>query len=363
MPDDNRRLCWGIDALWQQLLALLPGLSVEVVARIGSTNTELLERARRASPGAGGRRQTDVSPCLLVAEHQTQGRGRQGKDWQSSAGASLTFSLALPLAPDDWSGLSLAVGLALVDALDPPRPGQPLRLGLKWPNDLLIVAPAAAAGAPAIGRKLGGILIETVQLGARRMAVIGIGLNLQAQATPELSWGFGCLQELHADLTAPAALACVAPALVRALLAFEREGFAPLQQRYAQRDLLRGRRVSTTLPGVPFGLADGVDQTGTLWLRVTDDVAAGEAERRVPVSSGEVSLRLANDCGAAVGPLALALRAGTDLPVAAGTACPLLPLPAAEDPPAAASGPPTPTPIPIPTPTPTPTPTPGPTGC
>ena len=336
MPHDRRRPSWRTDALLQQLLPLLPGLSVEVVASIASTNTELLERARRAGPGTGGRRQTDVSPCLLVAEHQTRGRGRQGKHWQSSAGASLTFSLALPLAPVDWSGLSLAVGLALVEALDPARPGQPLRLGLKWPNDLLIVGPSAATN---IGRKLGGILIETVQVGERRMAVVGIGLNLQPQATPELSWGFGCLQELQPDLTAPAALAGVAPALVRALLAFEREGFAPLQQRYAQRDLLRGQPVTTTLPGVPQGLADGVDESGTLWLRLSGDAASGGPGRRVPVSSGEVSLRVVSPPDPASAGAGAGQRSAPEVPDTAGMSAGPPPLAASPGPSAAADAP------------------------
>jgi BirA family biotin operon repressor/biotin-[acetyl-CoA-carboxylase] ligase len=297
-------LHWGAEALWLELQPLLPGLSVEVVARIGSTNSELLERARRSNTLRGaprtaagaeaahhpGRRQADTQPCLLVAEQQTQGRGRQGKAWQSAAGASLTFSLALPLAPADWSGLSLAVGLALAEALDPLQPGQAPRLGIKWPNDLLLIDPHAPnAGDGTIGRKLGGILIETVQVGTRRMAVIGIGLNL-LPLPPEdegegqaLNWGYACLQELHYGLTAPAALARVAAPLVRALLAFERDGFAPLQPRFAQRDLLAGHEVSTTLAGLPQGRADGVDAQGVLWLRV--------GEQRLPVASGEVSLR------------------------------------------------------------------------
>lgn len=302
-------LHWGAEALWQALEPLLPGLSVEVVARLGSTNTELLERMRRIpavhgrvrsgldaqaprgeAPDAAagerlgpGRRLSDTQPCLLVAEHQTRGRGRQGKDWRSSPGASLTFSLALPLAPADWSGLSLAVGLAVAEAFDPLAPGATPRLGLKWPNDLLLID----TGAPGIGRKLGGILIETVQLGDRRMAVVGIGLNLLPQppdgAEPALSWGYACMQELSYGMTAPAALAQLALPLVRSLLAFEREGFAPLRERYAVRDVLLGRAVVTTLPGLPAGVADGVDDSGTLWLRV-------DGQRR-PVASGEVSLR------------------------------------------------------------------------
>lgn len=293
-------LDWGAKALWQQLEPLLPGLSVEVLASCTSTNTLLLDRIRginparrqdwrppEQQPGGPGRRHSDAQPHLLVAEHQTQGRGRQGKAWQSAAGASLTFSLALPLAPADWSGLSLAVGTALADALDPPTGDRPARLGLKWPNDLLLqdLPGAAAAGSLTLGRKLGGILVETVMAGSQRMAVVGIGLNVLPQATDGLSWGYACLQELDAGHSAPAVLARVAPAVVQALLGFEQQGFAPSQAGFARRDLLRGLAVTTTLSGLPEGVADGVDASGTLWLRV--------AGQRLPVASGEIGLRLA----------------------------------------------------------------------
>jgi len=290
----TQHLNWGAEALWLELVPLLPGLSVEVVARMGSTNTELLERARVHSAtarrqgdnapatDAAARRQGDSQPCLLVAEQQTQGRGRQGKAWQSSPGASLTFSLSLPYTPVDWSGLSLAVGLALADALDPLAPGQAPRLGLKWPNDLLLID-----GSAGLGTKLGGILIETVQVAQHRLAVVGIGLNIQplpdAQQAAGLSWGYGCVQQLWPDATAPAVLARVAPALIRALRRFEHEGFGMLQADFDRRDVLRGQAVTTTLAGLPQGVADGVDATGTLWLRV--------GEQRHPVGSGEVSLR------------------------------------------------------------------------
>lgn len=311
MPQGHLR--WGAEGLWQALSPLMPGLSVEVLPSIGSTNSELLARVRGDARGRSGerhddagtasgradgrsvpfgRRGIDVQPCLLVAEHQTQGRGRQGKDWQSQPGLSLTFSLVLPLQPADFSGLSLAVGLALADALEPaatgtvtapaPRP----RLGLKWPNDLLLRDP----GEPSLGRKLGGILIETVQAGGLRLVVVGVGLNVLplplSASGPALSHGQANLQELLPGIDAPAALARVAPVLVRALLAFEREGFAPLAARFAERDVLRGQTVTTTLADVPQGVADGVDGSGTLWLRLPD------GERRA-VASGEVSIRRA----------------------------------------------------------------------
>ena len=311
MPD-HPPLHWHTAALQAQLAALLPGLRVQAVAQINSTNSALLARAR-----GGDGQAADPLPCLLVAEHQSAGRGRQGKAWQSSAGASLTFSLALPLAPADWSGLSLAVGLALAETLDPLQPGQQAMVGIKWPNDLLLRdLPIGGEAGPntssntgsqgRIGRKLGGILIETVQVGSQRMAVVGVGLNLHPLPalptdTAALSWGHASLQELPAlqssgalPLSAPQALARVALPLLQALLAFERHGFAPLQQRFARRDLLAGQPVLTTLPELPQGIADGVDETGTLWLRVPPAaVAAGPAApaQRWPVRSGEVSLR------------------------------------------------------------------------
>jgi BirA family transcriptional regulator, biotin operon repressor / biotin---[acetyl-CoA-carboxylase] ligase len=287
-------LQWGTEALWQQLEPLLPGLSVEVVHTMRSTNTALLERARavpdtgpgslnavvRASveSGAFGRRRIDLQPCLLVAENQTGGRGRQGRAWHSSHGASLTFSLALPLAVEDWSGLSLAVGVALAEALDDAPPAAH-RIGLKWPNDLWLL------GEPNATRKLGGILIETVAAGAQRLAIIGIGLNVQRFEPTEVNTGFAPLRELDAAATAPAVLARVALPLVRALKQFEREGFAAFAARFAARDVLLGRHVTTTLAEVPQGIARGVSAQGALLVE-TD---AGVQQ----VASGEVSVRLA----------------------------------------------------------------------
>lgn len=295
----SAHLHWGAEALWESLVPLLPGLSVEVLPRCESTNTKLLDRARAFSgdrespvtrPGdldgnapkertPHGRRAGDASPCLLVAEQQTRGRGRLGRDWVSEAGASLTFSLSLPMAPVQWGGLSLAVGLALAQALDT---AEPPRLGLKWPNDLWLL------DGPRQGRKLGGILIETVSVGEQRMVVVGVGLNVapqQSAAVAGLAHGYACLQELQPAWTAPQALARVALPLVRALKAFERDGFAPLLPAYARRDLLLGQAVTSSGGGQNLqGTARGVDEQGALLLD------SGGIHR---VLSGEVSVRLA----------------------------------------------------------------------
>ena len=307
---------WGAEALWQELEPLLPGLSVEVVARISSTNTALLERARvnmsaideaaaelvqvrrSVESAAFGRRAADVQPCLLVAEHQTGGRGRMGRVWKAAPVASLTFSLSLPMNPPDWSGLSLAVGVALAEALDPRAPGDTgaPRIGLKWPNDLWLMEPGAAAQPGGrLGRKLGGVLIETVAAGPRRLAVIGIGINVQPMhATTELNTGYGCVQELDPALTAPATLARVALPLVKALIEFNRRGFGAFVDRFATRDLLRGRAITTTQADVAEGIADGVSANGML------RVSTAEGTREV--GSGEVSVRLTPSDGGAPDP-------------------------------------------------------------
>jgi len=302
---------WHAQTLWQQLEPLLPGLSVEVVARTDSTSTQLLERIRAAAGDAGrhdagrrepdrraappqARRAGDTQPALLVAEQQSAGRGRMGREWQGQAGASLTFSLALPLAPADWAGLSLAAGLALAEALDPADAGDPgatvaaaaamadtpTRLALKWPNDLWLRDPSAPGG----GRKLGGVLIETLSLGATRMVVVGVGLNVQPQTLSGLASGYACLQEIDPQMSAPDALHRIAMPLVQALLDFQARGLSPLLPAYRRRDLLCGRRVSTTLAEARSGVALGIDTQGALRLRLPDG-------REQLVTSGEVSVR------------------------------------------------------------------------
>jgi BirA family biotin operon repressor/biotin-[acetyl-CoA-carboxylase] ligase len=249
-------LQWPAEAIWEEVFAVLPDFSVEVLPEVDSTNTELMRRAR------AGR----AEPVLLVAERQTAGRGRLGRDWHSDvegSGGTLTFSLGLPLQPHDWSGLSLAVGLSVAQSLHAD-------LQLKWPNDLWWQ-----------GRKLAGILIETATSGETRYAVIGVGINIAPQGGDGLRTPPAALQELMPDLDAPAVLRRVAAPLVHAVLRFSADGFAPLRAAYLSRDVLFGQQVLCT-DGTQ-GTAAGVDATGTLLVHT----AAGT----VKINSAEVSVR------------------------------------------------------------------------
>ena len=255
---------WPIKAIRHQLATVLHDFSAEVVAEIDSTNSELMRRARSGRHG----------PALLVAEHQTAGRGRLGRSWLSDmpdAGkgaapghaASLTFSLALALAPSDWSGMSLAVGVSVARSLHPG-------LRLKWPNDIWLDE-----------RKLAGILIETAVFGERRIAVVGVGINIRPRSAQGLSTPPAWLQERLPEIEAPAVLLRVVPALVQALLLFQEQGFAAFQAAFEARDALRSRPV--VLSDGTQGTACGVDPAGALLVHTPAGMKA--------ITSAEVSVR------------------------------------------------------------------------
>jgi BirA family biotin operon repressor/biotin-[acetyl-CoA-carboxylase] ligase len=292
---------WFAAELAGAIAPLVAGFRVEIVAEIDSTNTELMRRARDG----------DAGPVLLVAERQTAGRGRLGRPWSSAQGdgdsgdggdgevggardASLTFSLGLPLAPRDWSGLSLAVGASVADHLDP---GRGAGVGLKWPNDLWT----------ADDRKLGGILIETATLAepsasaaalpgaaaisaatrapapgpVERYVVIGIGLNIAPRDARGLRTPPAWLREWRPGATAPGTLRAIAAPLVRDVLDFAARGFAPFAERFAARDVLRGREVA--LSDGTEGHCEGVGWGGELRVRTAAGVQS--------ITSSEVSVR------------------------------------------------------------------------
>jgi BirA family transcriptional regulator, biotin operon repressor / biotin---[acetyl-CoA-carboxylase] ligase len=249
---------WPAEGIWEAVVPSLPGFTVEVLPQIDSTNTELMRRAKAGQ----------LDPVLLVAERQTAGRGRLGRQWHSQAtGAgsieSLTFSLGLPLAPVNWSGLSLAVGVSVAQSLHPD-------LRLKWPNDIWLQ-----------DRKLGGILIETGSFGDVRYVVIGVGINVAARDAAGLSTPPAWLAEVQPDMDAGQALQEIAAPLVRAVQTFEAQGFAAFQARFNALDMLAGRTV--TCSDGTTGEALGADGTGALLVRTPSGLRT--------ITSAEVSVR------------------------------------------------------------------------
>ncbi len=274
---------WPLEAIWEVINGFTPaleGFTAEALPSIDSTNSELMRRFKGA-PGIAPK----PEPTLLVAETQTAGRGRLGRNWYSQRGGSLTFSLGMALEPLDWSGLSLVVGISIAESLDQ---GERLVAGqrmtpnilLKWPNDLWI-------GKPGLQSKLGGILVETATLDGHRYVVIGVGINIggcinidgATRSTAGIPPGY--LQDLFPDLDAPAALLRIVPKLVQNIQAFAQFGFAPFQARFARRDVLSGRAV--LLSDGLQGTAHGVSENGALLVHTS----AGMKE----ITSSEVSVR------------------------------------------------------------------------
>ena len=228
---------------------------MEWVAETGSTNADLLEAAR-AGASAG---------TVLVADHQTAGRGRLGRQWHAPAGSSLLASILFRLP----SGAALhhytqAVGLAAVEACRSVAAVTPV---LKWPNDLLVS-----------DRKLAGVLAESARTRSDRIAVVvGIGLNVNwpAELPAELARTMTALNhEAGHDLDRQAVL----DALLDALDALDWTALAP---RYRSALGTLGRRVRVEQPsGSIEGVAVDLTPEGHLIVATS----AGD----VAVSAGDV---------------------------------------------------------------------------
>ncbi|MBR7799769.1 biotin--[acetyl-CoA-carboxylase] ligase [Undibacterium fentianense] len=252
------------NALHQLTAAAYPSpIAIEVVDETGSTNADLMARVKQLN-----------LPTVLIARHQTAGKGRAGRNWHSQADATLTFSIAWPFdcSMQRLSGLSLAVGVVIAERLR--QLGAPV--SLKWPNDLLKE-----------GKKLGGVLIETqVGLNLTNWAVIGIGLNLRAssaleneigQAVADLPW--------LAQMNPNDLLAELLQALQSMLTEFNVLGFRPFHDRWNQLHAYAQQTVSILDRGIvkQQGIAMGVDEDGCMLLRTSAGIQR--------IHTGDVSLR------------------------------------------------------------------------
>jgi BirA family biotin operon repressor/biotin-[acetyl-CoA-carboxylase] ligase len=217
---------------------------VEVVERSPSTNAAVSERARAGEPDG----------LVLVAEHQTAGRGRLDRSWVTPPRAALTLSLLVApheVLPARWPWLPLLTGLAVTDALAAVG----VAADLKWPNDVLLA-----------DRKLAGILVERVERRPEAVAVVGIGLNVSTTSAELPVPTATSLALAGADVDRTRLLGHVLDAFAERYDAWRAaSGTGPLTA-YAARCSTIGRRVRVDLPGgEPLeGEAVGVDEGGRL---------------------------------------------------------------------------------------------------
>lgn len=219
---------------------------------VDSTNAEALRLVAK-----GGR-----GPLWVLADAQTAGRGRSGRQWTSDPGNFFgSFLTVLPGVPARAYQISLVAGVAAAETLLPLVPGtSKAGLRLKWPNDILI------------GRaKVGGILVESIQAGGGDLAVvIGFGLNLVSQPIGESRptahfAAFGAVPEPLAVLSE------LHIRLIRWLAIWSGgEGFADIREAWLSLSGPRGERLTVNSGAGPLeGTFQGLDQNGALIL--TDD--------------------------------------------------------------------------------------------
>ena len=247
------RLLGGFEALQaariRELLtpAARAVLAIDVTTITDSTNERLLVALNTG----------DIHGQVLLAEHQTAGRGRRGDRWISPPGSGLCLSLGwrFDQPPATFSALSLVVGMAIAGSL---RELGVAAAMLKWPNDILCEA-----------GKLAGILIEMrAEAGGPCRTVIGIGINVRLgeaarqlidQPVEDVQHATG--QPMSRNRLAAVLLSALAATLPR----FGREGFAAFRADWSRFDAFGDRPVQLQLPNrVVSGIARGVDDHGAL---------------------------------------------------------------------------------------------------
>ncbi len=258
-----------LESLFPEARALLD--TAEVLLTVDSTNRHIYDTVT-LQPGHAH---------VCVAEIQTAGRGRRGRTWMSPFGSGISMSLGWQFqeAPPTFSALSLAVGVAVVRALQRFGAND---VGLKWPNDLIWK-----------NRKLGGILIEMRgETGGPATVVIGMGINVRMPSTVRLALAeqqAALIADVHEILgertpTRSALAGAIADEVIGMLQIFAVQGFEPFLDEWRRLDTLAHAPVKVINGAETItGIANGVEVDGALLLDVN-----GETRRFV---SGEVSLR------------------------------------------------------------------------
>jgi BirA family transcriptional regulator, biotin operon repressor / biotin---[acetyl-CoA-carboxylase] ligase len=217
-----------------------------------SIPTTMTEAARLAADGCG-------SGTVVGADEQTAGHGRHGRAWHSEAGAGLYVSIVLryAFAPDDLPAVTLALGLAAVDAI---LKTTDLECDLRWPNDVLVQS-----------RKCGGILARME--GTAIIAGIGINVN-HAQFPPALEGIATSLRIASGNRThsREQLLVELVNGVDNYCALLERDGRKPILEMFARASsFVNGRRVDVDLEsGIVRGTTAGLNESGFLILRRDD---------------------------------------------------------------------------------------------
>ncbi|MTB40097.1 MULTISPECIES: bifunctional biotin--[acetyl-CoA-carboxylase] ligase/biotin operon repressor BirA [unclassified Providencia] len=244
------------------------GSHVIVEPVIDSTNQYMLNRIPSLQSG---------DTCL--AEYQSAGRGRRGRQWVSPFGCNLYLSMywKLDQGPAAAVGLSLVVGIVIAKTLNKISKG---KVKVKWPNDLYLN-----------DKKLAGILVElTGKTGDAAHIIIGIGINIGMEKKnidkeKSINQEWASLVDEVENIERNELSASIINALKEALILFEKEGLAPFLESWFELDNFLGRKVKLLIGDkIITGIEKGIDQQGALLLQHDN----GDI---IPYIGGEISLR------------------------------------------------------------------------
>ncbi|OOZ34616.1 bifunctional biotin--[acetyl-CoA-carboxylase] ligase/biotin operon repressor BirA [Solemya velesiana gill symbiont] len=241
---------------------------LEILDQIASTNSYLMDKQAQEGSASGH---------VCIAEQQTAGRGRRGREWVSPCGSNIYLSIGwhYGMGLADLSGLSLAAGIAVARSLEAVGIDQ---VGLKWPNDVLWQ-----------DRKLAGLLLEVSgeHAGPSRV-VMGLGLNTrmsdsQGQAIDQPWIDLASLPGGE-NISRNCLVSTLLENLLSTLSRFESEGLSPEIDEWRRLDLYHGKAVTLQMGNRRIeGVHKGIDAAGALLLE-------HQGATR-PYHGGEVSLR------------------------------------------------------------------------
>ncbi|CAM3955629.1 bifunctional biotin--[acetyl-CoA-carboxylase] ligase/biotin operon repressor BirA [Rheinheimera salexigens] len=232
-----------------------------------STNSQLQQRIKAGLITELG--------ATIVAEAQTAGRGRRGRNWYSPFGTNLYFSMYWRLAHGMQAamGLSLVVGLAIVRTL---RQHYGVDAKLKWPNDVYINE-----------QKVAGILVElSGQVDADCDAIIGIGLNIHmpSTATDNIDQPFTTLsQHTTESINRNQLIINLQTELIAILTEFSQSGFSCFVSEFNKVNQYQDQAIKVISTTEKVGICRGVDKQGALLLETTHAIE--------PIYGGEISVR------------------------------------------------------------------------
>ena len=234
---------------------------LSIFEEIGSTNDYLLENSKKNKI------------CICLTESQTKGRGRNSKEWQSPKYENIYMSISFSTNQDlkFFSSFSLVTALSVQKALTKHK----FDTKIKWPNDIYINS-----------KKVGGILIETLNKDKNNIVVVGIGLNVFMKSNSKIDreWTSLILENESMSIDRNKIISDIANELLVDKKTFEERGFGVFSNEFNELNILKNKKVSLSNSQYDDVVALDVNEDGSLNVKTKSEIKK--------IFSGEVSIRL-----------------------------------------------------------------------